>query len=173
MASVQQEAWLKTMVLPAQMMMRKYGVPASVTLAQCIYESDWGRDPLVKAARNYFGIKAIQGQDYAEYNSKEDYLGGDEEKLAHFAKYPSVEASFEAHARLLAMTKLYAPAMKALPSLTGFCMQLQACGYSTSRDPVTRQLDYGAKLLTEIRVRNLKQYDIQPPDDPATAKEAA
>jgi flagellum-specific peptidoglycan hydrolase FlgJ len=172
MATAQQEAWLKTMVAPAQVMMAKYGVPASVTLAQCIFESSWGCDPLVKAARNYFGIKAIHGEDYCEYNTEENYSAGDKKELAAFAKYPTVEASFEAHAWLLARTQRYAPAMRALPSLTGFCMQLQACGYSTSRDKVTRQLNYCNKLLTEIRVRNLKQYDIEP-NPPAAAQEAA
>lgn len=173
MATVQQEAWLKTMVAPAQMTMAKWGVPASVTLAQCIFESNWGRDPLVRAARNYFGIKAIHGEDYCEYSTEEDYAAGDKHELAHFAKYQTPIESFEAHARLLATTDRYAPAMKALPSITGFCLQLQVCGYSTSRDKVTRELDYCNKLLSEIRVRNLKQYDIQPPDQPVAIQEAA
>jgi flagellum-specific peptidoglycan hydrolase FlgJ len=173
MASVWQDAWLKTMVPPAQATMRKYGVPASVSLSQCIYESSWGLDPLVKAGLNYFGIKATHGEDYCEYNTEEDYVAGNKKILAAFAKYPTAEASFEAHARLLATTQRYAPAMKALPSLTAFCMQLQACGYSTSRDPVTREFDYAAKLLTEIRVRNLKQYDITPDPPAAAIQEAA
>jgi flagellum-specific peptidoglycan hydrolase FlgJ len=173
MATAAQEAWLKTMVAPAQMTMRKWGIPASVTLSQCIYESDWGRDPLVKAGRNYFGIKATHGEDYCEYNTEENYAAGNKEILARFAKYQTAIESFEAHAQLLATTKRYAPAMKALPSITGFCLQLQQCGYSTSRDPVTRELDYCNKLLTEIRVRNLQQYDIQPPDQPVAMKEAA
>jgi len=172
MATAQQAAWLKTMVAPAQMTMRKYGVPASVTLAQCIFESDWGRDPLVKAGRNYFGIKAVAGEDYCEYNTEEDYATGDKEILARFAKYASAEASFDAHARLLATTARYTPAMDALPDIGGFCLKLQQCGYSTSRDPVTRAFNYAEKLLTEIRIRNLRQYDVAP-DDPATAKEAA
>jgi flagellum-specific peptidoglycan hydrolase FlgJ len=172
MATAQQLAWLKTMVAPAQATMRKYGVPASVTLAQCIFESGWGRDPLVAAGLNYFGIKAVAGEDYCEYKTEEDYVDGDKEILARFAKYLNIYESFDAHARLLATTSRYAPAMKLLPNITAFCFELQHCGYSTSRDPVSRGLNYGAKLLAEIRVRNLQQYDVQP-DDPATAKEAA
>src|SRR6266478_8223152 len=102
MASAQQEAWLKTMVTPAKVMMAKYGVPASVTLAQCIFESNWGRDLLVKAARNYFGIKAVAGEDYCEYNTTENYVACDKHELARFARYQTPIESFEAHARLLA-----------------------------------------------------------------------
>ena len=38
------------------------GVPASVTVAQAILESDWGRSQLAQAANNYFGIKATSSQ---------------------------------------------------------------------------------------------------------------
>jgi flagellum-specific peptidoglycan hydrolase FlgJ len=172
MATATQLAWLKTMVAPAQLTMAKWGIPASVTLAQCIFESDWGRDPLVKAARNYFGIKAVAGEDYCEYCTTEDYVSGNEHVLARFAKYPTAIESFEAHGRLIATARRYSPAMKVLPNIVGFCHQLQMCGYSTSRDAVTRELDYGVRLMYEIRVRNLRQYDIKPPDQPM-AQEAA
>jgi flagellum-specific peptidoglycan hydrolase FlgJ len=173
MATVQQDAWLKTMVAPAQLTQAKWRVPASVTLAQCIFESDWGRDPLVKAARNYFGIKAVAGEQYCEYSTEEDFVSGDQKLLAKFAKYPSVNDSFEAHAQLIATLKRYQPCMAITGDVEAFCHQLQVCGYSTSRDPVTRALNYGAKLFGEIKVRNLQQYDITPPDQPARVQEAA
>lgn len=37
--------------------MRKYGVPASLTLAQAILESNWGTSGLTQKANNLFGIK--------------------------------------------------------------------------------------------------------------------
>ncbi|TAF54192.1 MAG: hypothetical protein EAZ62_03785, partial [Sphingobacteriia bacterium] len=41
----------------AQEEMRRTGVPASITLAQAIVESQSGTSPLVKRSNNHFGIK--------------------------------------------------------------------------------------------------------------------
>src|SRR5690606_20817230 len=49
--------FLLSAIEPARESQRKTGVPASVTLAQAILESDWGRST-VSGAKNYFGIKA-------------------------------------------------------------------------------------------------------------------
>lgn len=37
--------------------MRRYGIPASITLAQGIIESADGRSPLANSANNHFGVK--------------------------------------------------------------------------------------------------------------------
>jgi len=162
---------MKTFVVPAQITQAKWGVPASVTLAQWIFESSWGTSRLALAANNFFGIKAVAGEEYCEFTTTEDLACGDVQELARFAKYGCALDSFDAHARLLASTRRYAPAMLQLPNIVGFCHQLQMCGYSTSRDPVSHLLDYGFRLISEIRVRNLTQYDMIPP--PAAAQEAA
>jgi LysM repeat protein len=44
----------------ARQSQRETGVPASVTLAQAILESDWGRSKLSAEANNLFGIKALR-----------------------------------------------------------------------------------------------------------------
>src|SRR5205814_6649723 len=45
----------------AQRSRRTTGVPASVTVAQAILESDWGRSRLTRQGNNLFGIKALGG----------------------------------------------------------------------------------------------------------------
>ncbi len=53
-----QQAFLDVTAAAARDAAFQTGVPASVTVAQAILESDWGRSQLAQAANNYFGIKA-------------------------------------------------------------------------------------------------------------------
>ncbi len=57
--NAQQNAFLKMAVPGAQAAQKKWGVPASVTIAQAILESGWGASSLAKQANNFFGIKAV------------------------------------------------------------------------------------------------------------------
>ena len=52
--------------------MRRYGIPASVTLAQGIIESADGKSMLSKTANNHFGVKG-------EFNGQ--YVRADDESL--------------------------------------------------------------------------------------------
>ncbi len=54
-----QKQFLQRAIGPAHVSQRDTGVPASVTIAQAILESDWGRSTLA-AANNFFGIKAVK-----------------------------------------------------------------------------------------------------------------
>jgi len=168
-------AWLKAMVCPAQMSQSKWGVPASVTLAQCIVESGWGRSKLALKNRNYFGIKAIPGQEYCEYVTAEDGATGTKMERAKFAVYPSAIESFNAHGRLLATLPRYASAMAVRDDVPAFCLALQEGGYSTSRDPVTHTLNYAHRLMNDfILPLKLLYYDIAPPPgEPAVATQEA
>ncbi len=171
MATAAQMARLHAVVPFAQAAQRRWRVPASVTLAQWIFESSWGLDPLVAAANNCFGIKAVGGQQYVEHLTHEDDATGAHLEPAAFAKYSAIADSFDAHGRLLATSHHYILAMRALPSVRGFCKGLQDGGYSTSRDPDTHLRNYANKLYDEILAQNLTQYDVVP--DPTPLKEVA
>lgn len=167
MASAQQLAWLKTMVAPAQMTQRKYGVPSSVTLAQCILESAWGTSQLARRCKNYFGIKALPGEAYVQFTTREVVTGRSVAELARFAKYPSAIESFEAHGKLLSSSRRYELAMEFAHSAAAFCAGLQVGGYST-------EPEYAHELMALIDQHGLEQYDIKPePDDTAAVREAA
>lgn len=51
------KAFIASLVGPAQNAQRKFGVPASVSIAQAIEASDWGTSPAAKAAKNYFNTR--------------------------------------------------------------------------------------------------------------------
>ena len=75
--------------------MERYGIPASITLAQGILESDSGNSELSRKSNNHFGIKC-----------KKDWKGGkvyhdDDAKGECFRSYKSVEESYEDHAEYL------------------------------------------------------------------------
>ncbi len=160
MATETQLAWLKTMVTPALLSQREHGVPASVTLAQCILESNWGTSQLARRCNNFFGVKAIQGEQYEEFTTREVVSGRSVVELARFAKYPSAIESFEAHARLLATCSRYAPAMRLRDNSAQFAVALKLCGYST--EPTYPQ------RLGELVVQfHLTQYDTLLPTPPA------
>ena len=62
MLSPQQKAqisYVKRFAKVAQGEMHKYGIPASITLAQGLLESNAGKSPLANKYNNHFGINAF------------------------------------------------------------------------------------------------------------------
>ena len=60
-------------------------IPASITLAQAILESGWGRGTVAEGANNYFCIKCNNGWEGETYDAKDDDPG-----LSCFRKYQTV-----------------------------------------------------------------------------------
>ena len=149
-----QQAFLKAAVAAAQLSQTQYGVPSSITIAQAILESGWGSSGLSLQANNYFGVKAVQGQDYVDFRTTEYVHGVPEHVMAEFARYQSMADSFAAHARLLATLPRYAPAMKVRGDAAAFAQGIKDGGYSTAPD-------YAEELMGLVREFNLAQYDNQ------------
>jgi len=157
--------FLQSVVLAAQQSQKACGIPASVTIAQAILESGWGQSKLAQEANNFFGVKAKQGEDYAEFSTTEFLNGRKKEVMARFARYSSPVESFRAHAALLSTLPRYKPAMACAHDPGAFAKQIQLCGYSTNPS-------YAESLIAVIRAFDLTQYDIQPVP-PATKEKAA
>jgi hypothetical protein len=136
-ANTQQQAFLDTTGQAARDAAFQTGVPASVTVAQAILESDWGRSQLAQSANNYFGIKATSslGNDGLIWlpTSEYDDSGQIYEIISAFRAYKSLTDSMTDHDRLL-LTNHYAAAMRVANDPKQFAQQLYAAGYST--DPV-------------------------------------
>ena len=75
--------------------MERYGIPASITMAQGILESDCGNSWLSLQSNNHFGIKCKRN-----WTGDKVYYD-DDAKGECFRSYPSVEASYRDHAEFL------------------------------------------------------------------------
>ncbi len=130
--------------------MRKYGIPASVTLAQGILESANGQSELSRKGNNHFGIKATsswvnQGGAYLVY--------ADDKPNEKFCKYASVADSYEHHSLFLKANGRYSNLFR-LPAddYVGWTKGLQDAGYATSSK-------YAASLQSVIKSQGLDKYD--------------
>jgi flagellum-specific peptidoglycan hydrolase FlgJ len=167
--NAQQNEFLKVAAPAAQSAQKKWGVPASVTIAQAILESGWGQSALAKQANNFFGIKAVANANaasYEEFPTTEFVDGRRVSEMAKFARYPTPTDGFTAHGLLLAMVTRYKPAMAVCTDPKAFAAALQSCGYSTNPS-------YAALLDQLIADYDLTQYDIKPDGPAAAAQQTA
>jgi hypothetical protein len=132
------------------------GVPASVTVAQAILESDWGQSLLSREANNYFGIKAMgsAGNDGAVWmNTMEfDGRGRSYYTLDPFRAYKSLVDSVTDHSLLFVRVGLYRAAMQATDNPNEFARRIAAAGYST--DPA-----YPSKIIGLMQKYDLYRFD--------------
>lgn len=126
----------------AQESQAKYGVPASVTLAQYATESGYGKSWLAKNANNYFGI-------IGSYHGQSVYKTD-----RNWRKYPSMAESFDDHGRLLSSGR-YAEATKGVTSAEAYIDAIQPI-YAPESDGNTGIAALWKKI---IRQNNLTQYD--------------
>ncbi|WP_274953993.1 glycoside hydrolase family 73 protein, partial [Negativicoccus succinicivorans] len=85
----------------ARLMQEKYGVIASISIAQAILESDWHTSTLSTQYNNLFGIKADAGQKSVVLPTQEFQNGEWVTIQGRFAAYDSWQESMKAHAELL------------------------------------------------------------------------
>jgi len=157
MTPQQQTDFIAGLVPGAQAAQKKWGVFASVSIAQAIFESTWGSSGLAQKAKNFFGIKSSQGWAGATIDmpTKEDRPDDSQYTItASFRSYPDEAASIADHAAFLANNGKpgrYAAALKCTDGPSQ-AMAIAAAGYSTNPQ-------YGQQLCGEIHARNLTQYD--------------
>lgn len=127
--------------------MQRTGIPASITLAQGILESDSGRSDLAVNANNHFGIKC-----HNDWNGL-SYRHDDETSQECFRAYSSPEESFVAHSDFLKERNRYAALFKLdSKDYKGWASGLSYCGYAT--DPM-----YPEKLVRIIEEYSLFDFD--------------
>ena len=127
--------------------MQKYGIPASITLAQGILESGNGVSELAQRSNNHFGIKC-----HATWTGKRTYHD-DDEKGECFRVYDNPSDSYEDHSHFLLRDR-YAQLFELEPTdYEGWAKGLKACGYAT--DPA-----YADRLITLIERHELNALDV-------------
>lgn len=125
----------------------RYGVPASITLAQGIIESNSGNSTLALKANNYFGIKA-----YSNPNGLPVYYAQDDDaQKSPFRMYSTPLDSFTDHSKFLLSNSRYLSALQS-HNYVDFANQLQKDGYATGAN-------YGGILVNTIDKNNLSKYD--------------
>lgn len=149
--SVPREAIPEQIVSAAQGAERQYGVPACISIAQWILESDRGAH-IPAGSNNPFGIKASCGEPYVIARTREVFDGQTVIIDARFRKFASIADAFAAHGRLLATFGPYRAAMEAAGDPDQFAARLTGT-YAT--DP-----HYGTALRDIMRGSNLYQFNL-------------
>lgn len=107
--------------------MAEYKIPASITLAQGIFESGCGTSRLATVGNNHFGIKCHK--EWAGDTLRHD----DDESQECFRKYAEVEQSFDDHSQFLLSRPRYAKLFKLdVMDYKAWATELKAAGYATN-----------------------------------------
>ena len=126
--------------------MRKYKIPASITLAQGILESGVGKGRLSVKANNHFGIKCHGWTGDKIYHD-------DDRRRECFRKYEYAKSSFEDHSQFLTSRGRYSKLFDLRQDdYKGWAKGLRAAGYATDRK-------YPQKLISLIERYKLYEYD--------------
>lgn len=131
----------------AQMEMKAYGIPASITLAQGLLESGFGKGDLALKTNNHFGIKCHTGWQ-GDYDFHDD-----DERGECFRKYNHPMYSYRDHSIFLSGRSRYAFLFD-LPNYDykAWAKGLRKAGYATDRH-------YPQKLIGLIERYQLHEFD--------------
>ena len=127
--------------------MQRYGVPASITLAQGLFESGAGQSRLATEGHNHFGIKVGMGWT-GPY-----MIVADDRPDDRFRVYRTDDESFEDHSLFLRRNARYASLFQLKTTdYKGWARGLKRCGYATNPR-------YADLLIGVIERYNLTQFD--------------
>ena len=127
--------------------MKRTGIPASITLAQGIVESNSGESNLAFNFNNHFGIKCKT--DWKGETTYQD----DDSKQECFRAYPNANASFIDHSNFIKTRPNYAPLFQLDPvDDSAWAIGLKKAGYATASD-------YANKLMKVIDDYELSQFN--------------
>jgi hypothetical protein len=127
--------------------MMRTGVPASITLAQGMLESDYGRSSLARIGNNHFGIKCHNGWNGQTMRKHDD------RRNDCFRKYRRPEDSFYDHSDFLKTGSRYRYLFDLDPmDYKAWARGLRKAGYATNPD-------YANLLIRKIEENKLYDFD--------------
>jgi flagellum-specific peptidoglycan hydrolase FlgJ len=156
--AVDQQRFIDSAGESAQPSQYRYGVPASVTVAQAILESGWGRSKLAAESKNHFGMKCHDGEtgpiavDCVKTGTRECDADGCWDTTAWFRVYASVADSFSDHGRNLYENSRYDKAFDYTHDADRFIREVHKAGYAT--DP-----KYTEKIVALMRDYDLYRFN--------------
>jgi LysM repeat protein len=128
--------------------MRRTGVPAAITLAQGLLETESGNGELVKKSNNHFGIKCKSGWTSASVSYDDDAKG------ECFRQYNTAAESYRDHSDFLRNGQRYSFLFSLdVTDYKGWAYGLKKAGYATN--PA-----YSRMLINNIERYNLQQYTL-------------
>jgi len=127
--------------------MKRTGIPASITLAQGMIESDFGQSRLSREGNNHFGIKCHSDWTGATIRHNDD------RRNECFRKYTKAEGSFYDHSDFLKSESRYRFLFDIDPTeYKVWARGLKKAGYATNPD-------YANMLIRKIEENNLWYFD--------------
>ncbi len=129
--------------------MQQYGIPASVTLAQGLLESNAGESKLSRKTNNHFGVKCFSKR------CKPGHCANftDDSHKDFFVKYTNVKGSYRAHSQFLKKSSRYRDLFELESTdYRGWARGLTQAGYATDKQ-------YGDKLIAIIQTLSLDRFD--------------
>lgn len=143
--SASRQQYIEANAEAAMEQMRRYGIPASVTLAQGIIESANGKSTLAQTANNHFGVKGTFNGAYV--------LANDDKPNEKFKKYDSVAQSYEDHSKVL-MANRYQKYTNGLAhdDYRGWATAIKKGGYATDAN-------YVGTIVSVVETNDLQKYD--------------
>ncbi|MGW5719751.1 glucosaminidase domain-containing protein [Amycolatopsis sp. NPDC003865] len=153
-----QEAYVDSTSPIARAIHAAYDIPASVTVAQSILESNWGRSKLSVNELNYFGFKCVTPASpgpiavrCARYPTTECVPSPCHPVDAFFRSYASVSDSFRDYGRLLTTSANYAAALPVRDDPDAF---VRAVARKYATDP-----EYADKVIRLMDLYDLRRFD--------------
>jgi LysM repeat protein len=124
--------------------MKRMGVPAAITLAQGILETEHGNSVLVKKSNNHFGIKCKSSWTAGGVSHDDDAQG------ECFRQYANAEDSYRDHSNFLRGNGRYSFLFKLdVKDYQGWAHGLKKAGYATN------------PAYPQIVIRNIEKYNLQ------------
>ncbi len=133
--------------------MKRMGVPAAITLAQGLLETENGNSDLVKKSNNHFGIKCKSSWTAGGVSHDDDAPG------ECFRMYKDADESYRDHSNYLRGNDRYASLFRLDPrDYKGWAYGLRKAGYATNPK-------YSDILIKNIENNNLEQYTLMAVND--------
>lgn len=127
--------------------MHKYGIPASIKMAQGLHESNNGKSKLAKNANNHFGVKCVSTK--CEEGHCIRYT--DDSHKDFFRKYKTSWHSWRAHSKFLQK--------KRYKGLQGFGKDYKKWAYGLKKAGYATDPNYPQKIIKIIEQNNLQKLD--------------
>ncbi|MBO0445887.1 hypothetical protein IGJ55_002343 [Enterococcus sp. AZ170] len=149
-ATAYQQIFIDEIASEAKLLQKQTHLFASITIAQAILESDWGRSELAVEAKNLFGIKGAFNEE-SSIMPTDEFIDGERITIDDsFKKYETIQESMVDHMEFLKGGTY--DAIKTSKNYQEAAVALQNGGYAT--DP-----DYAEKLIQLIEEFKLYKYD--------------